>query len=449
MNFKLTGIADLLIGSWNTYQGFKDRKEENLTYEDSTSIIHFNSKKAALGAIRFLMLGVGYGLAKNDNLMTIDAIGIGLMASFTAGFIIEGALGMFPGIIESESVNYKHYHHHLLKKNEIYDNATDRLNLSVGTSYQLFMLGNKLATGNLVERVIFSLKKKVSEYKAKFELDDQSRYNSLEKFLVNHFKPNEKISNIINLFIEGSSLKVDTNTIIENHSRLDSNENKEFVDYFKFSNNSKGRYEKDMMVELQKVNQEAILKTYDFIRKQNIELFFARVVLDYSKGIVHSSIIEDFKLLHEKNRLKKDNKNNRPEYFEESYQKIEKMATLMLENKPLYGKNVNIKTILSDINPDLIKGDKIRIYSFDDSFEFFKRNLVAIKYEQAKLSKGIQSFIGNLNINIRKDKKVNVNELEHDNESFREIMRLKKEKNRSYIEVNKLIIAEQSKNKLE
>ena len=88
------------------------------------------------------------------------------------------------------------------------------------------------------------------------------------------------------------------------------------------------------------------------------------------------------------------------------------MAFKMQKNEKLYPDYVKMETILKDINPNMIVDNKLKIYSFNDIFEYAKRKIVNAKllkatddiYHDASLSKIVTSIDPNLLTQISKIK---------------------------------------------
>jgi len=56
MAIKMTGIVDMVMGSYNYYDTNKTIKEKDIALEEGVSLLNYNKAKAIIGASRFLVL---------------------------------------------------------------------------------------------------------------------------------------------------------------------------------------------------------------------------------------------------------------------------------------------------------------------------------------------------------------------------------------------------------
>lgn len=418
MAFKLFGATDFAMGSYNYYKTKKSLNEINLTQEEADANLNYNATKATLGAVRFVSLGWLANTSYNTLAggVPLDAINTGLLVTFAATYVIEGIIKMYPNLLEDESINYKRFQGKILKDNDIFNTLSKETELPVESSYQLFMFGNKLATSHFVDKAIFAIKNKITEMQSNWDAKDYNKLNKLEKFVNKIISKSQTLTEYVSKKSDKARLKMESNAAIKAHSDWNSRENEHFRVMIKETEPTKIRNEKYNMDELQKINQKAIIKAYDIIRKQNIELFFARVIIDYNNGIKHTDIINKFVDLHTRTLLPA--KNTQDEIFIESYKKISSLAFKMSKNEKIYPDNTDLKTILTTINPNITQNKKLVLYSFDDVFSYTKRKLIDKQRNTA-----------NLNNNIYKDNKVNIsNEIEFDMASFKEVIKIKESK---------------------
>lgn len=436
MAIKMTGIVDMVMGSYNYYDTNKTIKEKDIALEEGVSLLNYNKAKAIIGASRFLVLGVAYGYANTSgDLLKLDAIGIGLAAAFTAGYMIEGVVSMFPVMLEDEAKNYKNFQGAILKNNEIFNSHLKHKELPLDTSYKLFMIGNKLATGNAIDKIVFKMKDKLSKYKNSWSSGQISEFNTLENAIYKLINKNEKLSNMLKSSEKENKLKIATNEIIKKNSDVNGKDNEFFKKMFFIKFPKDIRNEKEVKKKLQAINQEAILETYERMRQQNIELFFARVVLDYNKGIKHENVIEKFLKLQDVTSLPA--KGDQKKVSIESYKNISKIAYEMKNNKKLPDATENLKDILNSINPNLVNKNKLKIYSFNEVFNFSKRKIIQKEIDSYYLSKEMTQFINKSNYNIDKDKKITFNEIDIDNKLFEEIVKIKGTKKDTTMNISK------------
>jgi len=421
---KLTGVVDMVMGGYNYYDINKQVKNKNIIKEDGEAQLHYHKLKSCLGAIRFAVLGVTYGYMQgNGSLSQLDAISIGLMTAFAASHIVDVSTSMFPNLMEDESVNNKRFQNKILGDNEIFNHLSQTTELSAATSYHLFMVGNRLATGNPIDKILFKMKEQISQIQSKWTNGEIENFNIVESLMAKAINGSKTLSAVVKEFVKDSPLKVKTNDLIRDHAGPKNKVNEFFMTLINAKFRNDIRNEKVIEKKLQVINQTATIDAYNIIRQQNMELFFSKVVLDYNKGIKHSNLIEQFINLQDYTSLPAKNGNKKISI--DSYKNISKIAFDMKYNKKIYDEDTNIKKILTDINPDIIKDNKIQLFSFNNVFEFCKRKVINKELDTYKIENQLKSKIDESNYNIRKDKKVIFNEIELDNSSFEEIIKIK------------------------
>lgn len=412
-NIKFFGVVDILVGSKDLYKARKAYDENNLTGEDVDARTFYNIAKIGLGATRLFSLGY---LAGGHFFSTAAApqgwTDIALTATFCATYAVEGFLRMYPTLLESEALNTKHFQSKILSDNEILNRVSRETELPVESSYQLFMFGNRLGTGNFVDKGLNSLKNKINDIQANWSERDFKVLNKVEKFLYKLINKSEKLA----LYMENNTLKAQLkkkgNEIITKHTDYKSEENKNFMSYIAKKFPDKIRDEETIIPELRRMNEKAILTAYNTIRKQNVELFFARIVLDYNNGIKHDDLINKFSTLHSRTQLAalKDT----DQVLIESYKNISAMAFKMQKNEELYPIGTGLYTILNGINSDIIRNNKLKIYSFNDVFSFAKNKEI----EKSK-------NIGIVDDNIYNDSLIPNTEIRISASAFKSIIKIK------------------------
>lgn len=409
---KITGVTDLIMGSWDYSQTKKNLKDNNMGLELSDSALSYHGAKAVLGAVRFTTLGIAYGYAINTGAFNqLDSISVGLVAAFTAGHIVNGIIQYAPSLLKDEALSYKRFQGDILKDNEIFNKIKNQTELSVHTSYQLFMVGNKLATGNPFDKIVFKMKEQISLWKEKWNNEQLDQFNFISKGFLKLIKKSEMLSDILTKFVKDSPLKVETNNIIKIHGNIESKENEYFRAYIAEKYPEEQKVKKSCEERLAFLNQKAILAAYDIVRQQNVQLFFAKIVMDYNKGDIHSDLIKKFAELNNQTKIPEKGKNTYQEF--EPYANISRMARKMMDNKKLYEPDVDVKKILKDINKEMVNANKIKIYSFNNIFYHTKKKIINKELEKQAL--------GNT---LRSDKKAIFSEIEIDNKSFNEIVKI-------------------------
>lgn len=176
--YKLTGLPDIAIGSWEYYKARKALNEGKLTPETSLTRKRQYRAKIGIGALKISMMGmmaqeILYPMITNFNNYDFNKTEISIMAAFAAGYAVLGMSIGYASIFNDEASNYK-YNQSALEnkfKLKLKDNQNNEIN--AGEAYQLFMFGNKLATGNPIDNFLFKIKNKVLEWKMNFNLEQK------------------------------------------------------------------------------------------------------------------------------------------------------------------------------------------------------------------------------------------------------------------------------------
>jgi hypothetical protein len=429
VNIKFFGAVDVVVGSYDFYKTKKEADENLISTESATDRLCYNASKIALGAARLTSLGVFTALKLGyigDGLPN-EALDTGLMLMFGATYAVESVMKLSPSLLKTEALNHKRFQTKLLEDNQFFNYYSKETELPLHESYQLFMFGSSLVSSNPVGQYYFSLKNKINDMQADWTEREFDTFNKVQKILhtISMKTP------ILKDFVQKASLKAqkkrEANVVIQEHSNAESSLNKDFMSFMRQSKGDKSRDVETIKTELQEINQSAILEAYKLSRKQNIELFFSKVVADYNFGLKHTDLINKFAELHSQTQVSAKGKED--QILIDSYQKISAMAFKMQKNEKLYPDYVKMETIIKDINPNMIVDNKLKIYSFNDIFEYAKRKIVNAKllkatddiYHDVSLSKIGTSIDPNLLTQISKIK----NETIRKGESF-----IHKEKNK-------------------
>ncbi len=425
MAYKLTGLTDIAIGAWEYHKARKALNEGNISEETALSRKRYNRTKIGIGALKLAIMGamtqeVVMPILKNHAFSGTD---IGLLSAFAAGYAILGVSIGYSAILNDEASNYKYSQSALESKFKFKMAQTNNYELDVGESYQLFMFGNKIATGNPVDSFLFKMKSKVFEWQSHLKIEQDPEYHVI-KSNIHKFLNKVGISNFINNIASQAEMKKEAYNIIKIHADPNSKVNEEFRKYMENKKTDISSNEDDVKSKLKEINQEAILKTYQKLLVQNIQVFFAQVMNDYNKGIVHKDLIEDFVKLNEDNTKKKGN----VVLFKE-YEKISKLATKMLN-----GDNMDkqfkspVDTLRYLESKNITKDGKIKIIDFNNTFYLEKKAILNEKNGLLKNDK-----------NIYDDKKAMSNIFQSDLD-LSKIVNIKKPKPTLSITSNKLKI---------
>lgn len=398
--YKLTGLPDIAIGSWEYYKARKALNEGKLTEETSLTRKRQYRAKIGIGALKISMMGVMaheilYPMVTNFNNYNFNTNEIGIMAAFAAGYAVLGMSIGYASIFNDEASNYKYKQSDLENKFKLKLTSSKNNEINSGETYQLFMFGNKIATGNPVDNFLFKIKNKVLEWKSNFNVEQKEEYNIIKNSIYN-FLNNIGITNFISNIASKAKMKKEAYDIIKINADINSKENEEFKKYIKNKKPEISLNDDDIKKELKSINQEAIINTYQKVLIQNLQLFFAEVLSDYNKGIVHKNLIEDFSKLAKDNTIKKDRT-----ILIEEYEKISKLASKMLKNENLqnnFKKPMDTLIYLNGKNID--KNGKFKIIRFNETFSLEKKSILNEKNGTIKT-----------NANIYEDRKAKFTEL--------------------------------------
>lgn len=411
---KSIGLPDIAVGLWEYNKAKKAFNQLNITEENYTSKKRFYLTLAGYGAIKAAILGFAVNEIANPILTKSDlnSIDIGLLATFGATYALAGFSSFYSKTIKDEALGFKHLQSKILNQGNFINPDLKITNIPIEESYQLFMFGNKLRTGNPVEEFIFKIKSKVIELQSKLNIEEKEEYNIVKKSLCKILKATS-ISSLMNDIGNKSKLKKISNDIIREHSDFTNINNLEFMSYIKKDSLELSQDIDYVKSQLKEINQEAILKAYDMVRIQNIQLFFTRIIIDYNDGKVNENIIRQFRDLKNQNIIK--SKGNVLEIVN-SYSIISNMAQSMLDGKKLDNNYKDPLSIIKNINPDMIdkKNKLIKTISFNNAFLLQKRKIINDLNNKRKIDP-----------NIYNDKKIKFDEISYDIESFKSIVQPK------------------------
>lgn len=400
MAYKLTGLTDIAIGSWEYHKASKALREGNISEETSLSRKRYNRTKAGIGALKLALIGYASTAVLTPTLSnnSFSNIDIGLLSAFAAGYAVLGFSTLYSNILSDEASNYKYNQSNLENDFKIISNDKKHYELNAGEAYQLYMFGNKLATGNPVDSFMFKIKNKINDWKLNFEIDKDNEFGIIKKSIHQILKKTG-IENLMNEIYEKSLMKKTAYETLKTHTDLKSADNQEFVKYINTKHKDIASNPDDVKSKLKEINQEAILKTYQKLLVQNLQIFFSQVVNDYNKGIVHKDLIMKFEKLNQQNTI-----NSNKEHLFGEYEKISKIARRMINNEDLSTKfKSNIDT-LKYLGSDIVdKNNTIKFLNFENIFKMEKKAIVNLK-----------NGISKKNDNIYQDKKACFNELSFD-----------------------------------
>ena len=159
MGIRLTGLTQIAIGSWEFYKAKKALEAGNLSEEESLSRKRFNMTKVGIGALKLALIGYSSSAVISPllNNATFSNTDISLLATFAAGYAVLSLSDVYSSFLTDEAINYKYNQSRLENKFKIKLNNSDSFQLNAAEAYQLYMFGNKLATGNPVDSFMFKV----------------------------------------------------------------------------------------------------------------------------------------------------------------------------------------------------------------------------------------------------------------------------------------------------
>jgi hypothetical protein len=388
MSIRLTGLPQIATGAWELYKARKALMEGNLSEEDSTSRQRFNRTKVGIGALKLALIGysasnVVYPLLNNETLSNTD---IGILATFAAGYAVLSIHDIYSSFLTDEAVNYK-YNQSILENNfkiKLTDNNI--FEMTASESYQLFMFGNKLATGNPVDSFIFKIKEKINNWKLNFNIEDNKDFGIIRKNIYKTLKL-IGVDKLMDSIYSNAKIKKEAFEIIKSFTDIKSPVNKEFMEYLKKDHTGVFSNEDDIKSKLKDINQEAIIKTYQKMLTQNIQLFFSKFVIDYLNGNKNEDLLLKFLKLKDQNTLKSNNT-----IIIEEYSKISKISSMLLNKEKNIIKD-RFKTnldVLKYLESNLLdKNNKIKFLDFGNMFKLERKEIINKKNGLSKINKNI------------------------------------------------------------
>lgn len=400
MSIKTIGIPDILTASWEFYKAKKAFNLGEISEETSISKKRFNRTKVGIGALKLVLIGYATSevilpIINSNNFSNID---IGLLATFAAGYSVLKFADIHSNILSDEANNYK-YKQSDLEKNFKIESKNKAFELNAAESYQLYMFGNKLLTSNPVDSFIFKIKDKINNWNINFKLKENKEFGIIKK---NIYKILTKIG--IKSFLDKKSanslVKGELFENIKQFSDINSSVNKEFMEHIKNNHKEISQNEDDIKIKLKEVNQDAIIKSYQKMLVQNLQLFFSQVVIDYNNGKSDKKLLEKFEKLNEQNTIKSKN----IVLFEE-YSKISKISRMMLNKEDLKDKFKTNSDVFKYLGSQfLTKDGNVKFLNFDSIFKLERKSIINNK-----------NGLNKINTNIYEDKKANFAELSFEN----------------------------------
>lgn len=414
MAIRLTGLSQIAIGSWDFYKAKKALQEGNLSEEESLSRKRLNQAKVGLGALKLVLIGYTSSsiispLLNNESFSNTD---IALLATFAAGYAVLSFQDVYSPFLNDEAINYKYNQSKLEEKFKIKLNDNEGFQLQGGDAYRLYMLGNKLSTGNPVDSLMFNVREKINTWKLKLNLDKDKEIGIIRKSIYKILKFNG-ISSILDSVYSKAKIKEESIKTIKEFSDFKSLSNKEFMEYIKKENKEISSNEEDIKSKLKEINQEAIIKSHKKILVQNLQLFFSQVVMDYNNGNIDKKLLEKFEKLNEQNTIKSKN----IVLFEE-YSKISKISRMMLNKEDLKDKFKTNSDVFKYLGSQfLTKEGNVKFLNFDSIFKLERKSIINNK-----------NGLNKINTNIYEDKKANFAELSFENNLITQFSIIKENK---------------------
>ena len=413
MSIKPIGIPDILTASWEFYKAKRALNLGQISEELSITKRRYHRTKIGIGALKLTLIGYAaseiiFPIIQSQNFSNIE---IGILATFAAGYSVLKFADINSNILTDEANNYK-YKQSELESNFKIKSKKESFEINAAEAYQLYMFGNKLLTSNPVDSFIFKIKDKINNWKKNFRLEESIEFGIIRK---NIYKILMKVG-VKSLFDKISSkalIKEELLETIKDFTNIKSSVNKEFMEHIKKNHKELFLHEDDIKVKLKEINQEAIIKAYQKMLVQNLQLFFSQVVIDYNRGKVDRKLLEKFLNLNEQNTIKSKN----IILFEE-YSKISKISKMMINNENLKEKFKTNSDVFKYLGSEfLTKDGKIKFLNFDNIFKLERKSIINNKNGLNKINK-----------NIYEDKKANFSELSFDNNLINQFSVIKENK---------------------
>lgn len=400
MSIKPIGIPDILTASWEFYKAKKALSLGDISEELSITKRRYHRTKVGIGALKLVLIGYATSevilpMIQSQNFSNLD---IGILATFAAGYSVLKFADINSNILSDEANNYKYKQSELEEKFKI-KSKKEAFEINAAEAYQLYMFGNKLLTSNPVDSFIFKIKDKINNWKKDFKLEESTEFsiirNKIYKILIK-----VGIKSLFDKISSKALVKQELLETIKDFTDIKSSVNKEFMEHMKKNHKELFLNEDDIKIKLKEVNQEAIIKSYQKMLVQNLQLFFSQVVIDYNNGKVDKKLLEKFEKLNDQNTIKSKN----IILFEE-YSKISKISKMMINKEDLKDKFKTNSDVFKYLGSQFLTEDgKVKFINFDNIFKLERKSII-----------NNRNGLNKINTNIYEDKKANFSELSFEN----------------------------------
>lgn len=400
MSIKPIGIPDILTASWEFYKAKKALSLGDISEELSITKRRYHRTKVGIGALKLVLIGYATSevilpMIQSQNFSNLD---IGILATFAAGYSVLKFADINSNILSDEANNYKYKQSELEEKFKI-KSKKEAFEINAAEAYQLYMFGNKLLTSNPVDSFIFKIKDKINNWKKDFKLEESTEFsiirNKIYKILIK-----VGIKSLFDKISSKALVKQELLETIKDFTDIKSSVNKEFMEHMKKNHKELFLNEDDIKIKLKEVNQEAIIKSYQKMLVQNLQLFFSQVVIDYNNGKVDKNLLEKFEKLNDQNTIKSKN----IILFEE-YSKISKISKMMINKENLKDKFKTNSDVFKYLGSQFLTEDgKVKFINFDNIFKLERKSII-----------NNRNGLNKINTNIYEDKKANFSELSFEN----------------------------------
>lgn len=400
MSIKPIGIPDILTASWEFYKAKKALSLGDISEELSITKRRYHRTKVGIGALKLVLIGYATSevilpMIQSQNFSNLD---IGILATFAAGYSVLKFSDINSNILSDEANNYKYKQSELEEKFKI-KSKKEAFEINAAEAYQLYMFGNKLLTSNPVDSFIFKIKDKINNWKKDFKLEESTEFgiirNNIYKILIK-----VGIKSLFDKISSKALIKEELLETIKDFTDIKSSVNKEFMEHMKKNHKELFLNEDDIKIKLKEVNQEAIIKSYQKMLVQNLQLFFSQVVIDYNNGKVDKKLLEKFEKLNDQNTIKSKN----IILFEE-YSKISKISKMMINKEDLKDKFKTNSDVFKHLGSQFLTEDgKVKFINFDNIFKLERKSII-----------NNRNGLNKINTNIYEDKKANFSELSFKN----------------------------------
>lgn len=332
----------------------------------------------------------------------------------------------------------------LILENFSRSNFSNFNNLAVESTYRFSLLVNNLLEGGMVNGVFEKAHSFVQTFKESLNNTGLKLFKSVNKLITSKLnKPVNFLTELENAFtsnVNKDDLKRSLKDFLKDASNPENALNKKYVYYYSAAKNPNRNHKTQDQTHIKNVNEDAIVEAYKAITKQNINLLFARLMHDHGQGKKNENLLEYFVRLNSYTSIPQKSTKMPPlpidpslsnpvvtdleqkEYQKElkyyyktiefikkesaPYKEISEIALAVQQDS--YKGSFDFKAVLKEIDPDMVSGNKIKVFSFESAFNSAKET----KFKRE---------LGKEGIRLNSSSLINKNRLEFDEIDYKTI----------------------------